>query len=60
MKKQRSLDTELMDMIDNLYLLGRRMRMMENKPRRYGGDTPLFPNEEIGRASCRERVWLKV
>ena len=33
MKKQRSLDTELMDMIDNLYLLGRRMRMMENKPR---------------------------
>ena len=45
MKKQRSLDTELVDMIDNLYLLGRRMRMMENKPRRYGGDTPLFPNE---------------
>lgn len=45
MDKCLSIDDELMDMVDNLYLQGRRMRLMESKPRHYGSDILLYPNE---------------
>lgn len=45
MEKHLSAEDELADMIDNLYLHGRRMRLMESKPRYYGGDILLYPNE---------------
>lgn len=38
-------EEELLDLVDNLYLQGRQMRAMENKPRYYGSDILLYPNE---------------
>lgn len=37
--------SELSDMVDNLYKHARLTRSIENKPRYYGGDTLLYPNE---------------
>ena len=44
MKHEKEL-RELSDMVDNLYIHGRLMRSGENKPRYYGSDILLFPNE---------------
>lgn len=44
MKYEKEL-RELSDMVDNLYMHGRLMRSAENKPRYYGSDILLFPNE---------------
>lgn len=43
--KKAEAEVELMDMVDNLYLQGRQIRSMENKPRYYGGKILLYPNE---------------
>lgn len=45
MRKQKIAEEELLDLVDNLYLQGRQMRSMENKPRYYGSDILLYPNE---------------
>lgn len=45
MHKENIVDTELWDLVDNLYLRGRQTRSMENKPRYYGSDILLYPNE---------------
>ncbi len=45
MTEQEIWETELVDFVDNLYIRGRHMRSMENKPRYYGSDTLLYPNE---------------
>lgn len=45
MRKQQIAEEEILDLIDNLYLQGRQMRSMENKPRYYGSDILLYPNE---------------
>ena len=36
---------ELADMVDNLFLTAHRISFLENKPRYYGGDILLYPNE---------------
>ena len=36
---------ELSDMVDNLYIQARQMRAAENKPRYYGSEFLLYPNE---------------
>lgn len=45
MCKQQVVEEELLDLVDNLYLQGRQIRSMENKPRYYGSDILLYPNE---------------
>lgn len=45
MDKQKIVEDELWDLVDNLYLQGRQIRSMENKPRYYGTDMLLYPNE---------------
>lgn len=45
MDKHESVYAELSDMVDNFYLRGRQIRSMENKPRHYGSDMLLYPNE---------------
>ena len=45
MPKQQTVPPQLLDMVDNLYLLGRQTRAMESSPRHYGGEVLLYPNE---------------
>lgn len=45
MHEHQIAEEELLDLVDNLYLQGRQMRSMENKPRYYGSDILLYPNE---------------
>lgn len=45
MDKQKIAEEELWDLVDNLYIQGRQIRSMENKPRYYGSDILLYPNE---------------
>lgn len=40
-----AMHLELSDMVENLYKHGRQIRSMENKPRYYGSDMLLYPNE---------------
>lgn len=42
---QQTVPPQLLDVVDNLYLLGRQTRAMESNPRYYGGDVLLYPNE---------------
>ncbi len=45
MDEQERQYAELSDMVDNFFLRGRQIRSMENKPRYYGSDVLLYPNE---------------
>lgn len=45
MDERENLNVDLTDFVDNLYLRGRHMRSMENRPRYYGSDVLLYPNE---------------
>jgi len=45
MKKREITAEDLADFVDNLYVQGRYMRSMETKPRYYGSDILLYPNE---------------
>lgn len=45
MDKRKIAEDELVDFVDNLYFQGRHIRSMEKKPRYYGSDILLYPNE---------------
>ena len=47
---------ELSDMVDNFFLRGRQIRSMENKPRYYGSDVLLYPNEVYTRKGSTKRI----
>ena len=55
MKHEKEL-CELSDMVDNLYIHGRLMRSGENKPRYYGSDILLFPNEVYTRPDDPNKI----
>ena len=47
MPKQQTVPPQLLDMVDNLYLLGRQTRAMESSPRHYGGHILVYHPKDI-------------